>query len=115
MRNLRNCILALSLAVFAVACASNPAYERHLQKWIGVPERHLVSDWGLPDAVSEVGGSRYLTFVKSQSKWVPGNRSYTEKYGGNAGFTLQEFCKTTFMIRYGIVQSWRWEGSICHA
>jgi hypothetical protein len=116
------CVAILLLA----GCATEAKYEAALKSWVGNSESSLVNSWGPPDSVYENGGTKYLTYQKSRSGYIPGttptyqtqiigNTAYTNSYGGSSGYSYNQNCKTTFTISGGRITNWRWEGNNCRS
>lgn len=108
------------------ACATTEKYEAILQTWIGSQESELVRSWGPPDSFYESDGTRYLTYLWSNSGVIPGTNPsytstvigdtvYTNQIGGTAPIVYNSHCKTTFEVRDGRIVYWRWEGNRCVA
>jgi len=109
---------------FFVGCATTANFEKMLNGWVGATEDSLISRWGPPSRVYSTGSSKYLTFDRAASGYVPGtaptyqttiigNTAYTSSYGGTSGYAYTKNCSTTFIITNGVVSSWRWEGNAC--
>ncbi|MBT5047524.1 MAG: hypothetical protein HOM58_03400 [Rhodospirillaceae bacterium] len=122
MRRLPALLLLCTLA----ACATTERYEAILESWVGKTENALVQAWGPPDSVYETSGTKYLTYTKTGTQYVPGTpptyrtivngkTSHTRAYGGTPGYLYSQNCKTSFSIVNEIIQKWRWEGNACRA
>ncbi len=120
------CATVLIAAVFLAGCATSENYEKVLDTWVGSTEAELVSSWGPPNSFYESDGTRFLTYVRSRSGYIPGtaptyqttiigNTAYTSSYGGSPGFSYSKHCKTTFTISGGTISTWRYEGNNCTA
>lgn len=121
----KNLSLVLLLCLL-IGCATTANYEKILNSWMGMSENSLVSSWGPPNNFYESGGTRYLTYAKSRSGYVPGvapsyqtsfvgNTAYTTQVGGYPGFIYSANCSTTFTINNGVITSWRYEGNACRS
>jgi len=133
-------LLALIIAAMVSACASTAGYEAMLATWVGAPEAALISRWGPPDSVYDMGASgKVLTYVRSSNfQWggytttTPvttyhsGNISgdVNANYSGTSTtyvptttpvYNIQQKCTTRMTIQNGIVRSWAWEGNACKA
>ena len=108
------------------ACATTEKYEAILESWIGKSENALVEAWGPPDSVYETDGTKYLSYAKSGTHYVPGtfptyrttivgNTRHTHSYGGTPGYIYNQNCKTSFAIIAKTIKKWRWEGNACRA
>ncbi len=118
--------IILLLAVLLAGCATSANYEKLLDSWTGSTESALVATWGPPSSVYELDGTRYLTFNKSgsgyipgvaptyQTKWV-GNTPYTTQVGGSPGYSYATNCNTTFILQGQVIKSWRYEGNACRS
>jgi hypothetical protein len=114
----------LIFSIQLAGCATTANYEKKLNSWVGFSELELVRSWGPPDASYEIGVSKYITWSKSGSIYIPqtnptmystiiGNQIFTNAYGGSAAQNISLQCKTTFEIKNNYVVSWRWEGNSC--
>jgi len=119
-------LVFLAVAWIVSGCATTENYEKILDTWVGSTEGQLVQAWGPPAGFYESGTTRYLTYTKSRSGYVPGtaptyqttiigNTAYTSSYGGSPGFSYSRHCKTTFTIQNGVISTWRYEGNDCTA
>jgi len=82
---------------------------------------------GPPDTFhSSDASTKYLTYSKPQSGYVPGvpptyrtSCSFgfctTIPIGGSPGYSYTDTCKTSFEIVGGTITSWRYQGSACRA
>ena len=59
---------------FAVAgCATEEGFKDILNSYVGSPDTSLLTQWGPPDeAYSSDSDTKYLTYAKSRSGYVPG-------------------------------------------
>ena len=113
----------LLIAALLAGCATAEGYEAMLEGWVGSTERELVAGWGVPDAVYEADGARFLQFSDREirgtaypghiSVWGGGGGVYTGIGGGTRLYTRT--CETTFTLQEGRVTAWRYEGSGCRA
>ena len=117
-------LLFFPLLLLLSSCLSTEEYEKRLSSWVGSTEESLISAWGPPHRVYESGGTKYLTWVRSDTMTLPGseptyntqfygNTAYTTAYGGSDPITMNLRCQTTFTISGGFVRRWRWEGNNC--
>jgi hypothetical protein len=109
-----------------VACATTENYEKLLNSWVSQPVGALIDSWGPPDSEFVNDSTRYLTWNKSETVFIPGtpptyrttmigNTAYTNTVAGTPSYNASYSCKTTFTVRDGYVLSWRWEGNRCKA
>ena len=119
-------LFALMLLWSLAACATTEKYEAILESWVGKTENALIEAWGPPDSVYETSGTKYLTYAKSGTAYVPGipptyrttiigDTAHTRSYGGTPGYVYSRNCKTSFALVKGVIQKWRWEGNACVA
>lgn len=119
-------IAIVMLALLLAGCATTANFEKILQDSVGRPEADLIQAWGPPSSVYESGESKYLTWQRGSSGYVPGvaptyrtyaigNTLYTQPTGGSPGFAYTNHCKYTLELVRGVVRSWRWEGNACRA
>jgi hypothetical protein len=94
-------LIPVFIALIVSSCATVEGYKKTLQTWIGSPEGALIQSWGPPSSVYVSGGSKYLTYNKSRSGYVPGtspkytttlirNTAYTTSSGGSPGFAYMK-------------------------
>jgi len=118
--------IILSIIFLISGCATTANYEKLLSSWVGSPESALISSWGPPSSVYESDGTKYLTYSKSNSGYIPGvapsyqttyvgNTAYTTPVGGYAGFAYSNNCSTTFTISNKTITNWRYEGNACRS
>lgn len=119
-------VLVCAVSVLVAGCATTQKFEALLNGWVGSSELDLVRKLGPPQNSHELGGSRFLTYNRSRSIYLPGqapsytttlvgNTAYTNQVGGYAGSTLSMSCTVTFEVRDERVRGWRWEGNDCKA
>jgi hypothetical protein len=119
--------LVALLAFAAAGCATEQGYKEILNSYVGMPEAALVASWGPPDQVynSDID-TRYLTYARSRSGYVPGtppiyqtNCSFgictSIPVGGSPGYAYSGTCKTSFKVVRGTIASWRFQGNDCVA
>ncbi len=122
--NIKKISLVITALLSLSGCATTANFEKMLSTWVGVSEDNLISRWGTPSRVYATGTTKYLTFDKSATGYVPGtaptysttvigNTAYTNTYGGTSGYVYTKNCSTTFTITNGVVSGWRWEGNAC--
>jgi hypothetical protein len=108
------------------ACATTEKYEKILGSWVGASEDSLIAKWGPPDSSYQSGETKYLTYARSNSAYIPGTApTYqttcslgicnTIAVGGSPGFTVNSNCKTTFTLSGGKITNWRYQGNDCTA
>ncbi len=113
--------LALAALIALSACATVEKYEAMLNTWNGQPERALVSSWGTPNRVYESGGTRWLTYVKTETTNISGTAPTYHKnskgdwvpIGGSEARSYTQTCETTFEIEGGVVRRWSHKGDGC--
>ena len=122
--------LGIAIMVILLAgCGTIPTtanYEEILKTFTGLTEDELVAQWGPPDSVYTTGATKYLTYQKRVSGYIPGmapsyqstvigNTVTTQAIGGYPGYNFTRSCKTSFAITAGRITSWRYEGNGCKA
>jgi hypothetical protein len=120
-------LLLVVLVILLAGCATRAGYETALNSWVGTSEPALVAAWGPPDSVYENDGLRYLTYRRMESRGGSGpsigygigygsghyGSSVFSTIGTSDGYITQ--CKTTFILRAGIIENYRFEGNGCRA
>lgn len=112
--------------IFLSSCATTAGYEELLGSWVGKTEEQLIMKWGTPQSVYESNGLKYLTYIQSSSRYIPGtpatyqtqfigNVAYTKSTGGSPGYSVTYRCQTTFFVRNGEIINWIWQGNNCKA
>lgn len=95
----KSILLAFSLLALC-GCASTAKYEKNLSSWIGASEENLVTHWGTPESSYKVSDSvKTISFI----------------YNGGQGEYQKYWCKTTFVLKNEVVDSWKYEGPSCKA
>ena len=87
------------LPLILLGCATQEKYHAQLDTWKGRTKADLVLEWGVPtDKYKADKTLELLEYKKSQTI-----------YGGRYE------CKTTFIIKNNIVDSWKTEGNYCRS
>jgi hypothetical protein len=102
-------LTTLLLVLVLTGCATRIGgeYKRTLETWIGLPSDRLVTKWGAPTSVYDLGGGgKILTYYETGG---------TRGFASNGFFQAQQqYCKTDFTVdSQGIVQSWSYNGNAC--
>ena len=114
----------LAPALALGACAVTDRYDKSLGGYLGAPESALIAAWGPPASVDEMGETRYLSYRRNHSTYIPAatttyqpicSPSVCVPLGGAKGFLQNEQCTTTFAVTDGKVAGWRWERKACGA
>lgn len=101
--------LSLALTLSLVGCATTEGYEQLLDTWYGSSEDNLIASWGVPRAVYETDGKKYMVFFEMSESYVSPNPFAPFGY-------MQKFhCETTFTFENGRVTGWRYKGNKCKA
>jgi hypothetical protein len=119
-------VIALVVLLLGAGCATEANFKEMAGSWIGSTEQQLVATWGPPNGFYESGNTRYLSYARSRSGYVPGtapsyqttvigNTAYTTPYGGSPGYSYTNHCTLTFTVTNGIVAGYRYEGNACKA
>lgn len=121
-------IFTLACFVFCLsACATQPTaarYEDELSAWIGQSEDNLYAEWGYPNTTYSVGPDGFVaTYIKLYREPVDGD---TEPYADDMTYSAMQvpsyglptpqgiyYCKTSFIIRNGIVTDYNFNGDDC--
>jgi lipoprotein len=106
------------ILLFSCSTATTEKLERKLQSRMGMPESDLVDLLGPPDQVYKLDDKKYLTYITSNTSYVPqtvhnttvGNQIQTNVYGG---YSRSWYCKVTYIVEKGVIVSWRYEGNSC--
>lgn len=120
-------VMTAALVAVLSGCATEANYNARLSRMVGVTETYLISQWGPPSSVYENGGTRFLTYARGGSTFVPGvapmyqttvigRTAITQPVGGSPSMLIQQNCATTFTISPPPdqrVTNWRWEGNDC--
>src|SRR5258708_39745373 len=105
----RLCSVA-ALTMATIGCATQEGYEKVLSSYVGSTEASLLAQWGPPDTFySSDASTKYLTYSKSQSGYVPGvpptyqtSCSFgfcpTFPIGGSPAYSYTQTCKTSSTI-----------------
>ena len=112
------------VVVMAMGCATTAKYEQMLATWVGAAELDLYRSWGPPEALYEVSGGKFVSYLRSGQIRMPataptyqtiftGNTAFTNAVGGSPAYNVQWSCKTIFEIRQEKVVAWRWQGDNC--
>ncbi len=111
--------LLVAAWLLLAGCISTANYEQVLDTWIGSTETELVAVWGVPARMYDAkDGARVLTYEDSDNLQTPttattnvvGGTAYTTIHGGQE---VEFSCRTTFVIRSGVVASWSHDGNYC--
>jgi len=115
------------LAACATQGTMDARYEASLARWKGTPESQLRQTWGKPVASEEMPDGRMLIYVVRHDF---DNRANPQTYriatvsafgapvmtsGMTVAPTVPVTCTTSFVLRHGVVESWRFEGIGCGA
>lgn len=121
-------IFTLACFVFCLsACATQPTaarYEDELSAWIGQSEDNLYAEWGYPNTTYSAGPDGFVaTYIKLYREPVDGD---TEPYADDMTYLAMQvpsyglptpqgiyYCKTSFIIRNGIVTDYNFNGDDC--
>lgn len=114
--------LALSLG----ACATQEGFRQRLQPLVGRSEADLVRELGVPTAIHEAGGIRFLQYESARTITWPGSPPRLVTYerrgrlirdwdpGRPPTFDVRT-CRTTWQIEGNRVTGFSFEGSDCVA
>lgn len=125
---MKRIFLFLLFSVLISGCATTAGYEKILNTWIGLSEEQLFEKWGVPDVIYQNNDKKYFVYNSQSSSYIPGvapsyystynsftNTITTTTYGGMPGYTMNLYCKTTFILENGVISNWQWRGNNCVA
>ncbi|MDO4162543.1 MAG: hypothetical protein Q4D80_06055 [Pseudomonadota bacterium] len=109
------------------ACATQPTaarYEDELSAWLGQSEEALYAEWGYPNATYSIGADGFIaTYIQVYNEPVGAD---TEPYADEMSYSAMRvpsyglpvaqgvyYCKTSFIIRNGIVTDYNFNGDDC--
>ncbi len=110
---LKSSIVLFTLAMFLMSCATREGYEKKLISWVGSSEDKLIDEWGKPVTIYESSeGEKELLYIYSIQRY-----SYTTLpgFGHVPNVTIPiptrtVQCRTTFVIKNGVVRDWGYDG-----
>ena len=114
--------------VCLVSCATAEKYNRQLSKSVGLSEEELVLMQGIPTRTYQTENYKVFEYVENFQTYVS-NPKYQvthiqNEYGIDVGTARQRVdngyystssCRTTFFLRDGKVESYKFSGSACVA
>lgn len=115
-QNLRVVLAAAILAGMLGGCAGPDRYRRELATWRGQPVGDLLASWGAPDAETEAGGRRVMTWVRQRSSSYGGMpiRRDGQIVGHTPVRTTSLICRTHIEVDGAGLIVWTWaEGNDC--
>lgn len=122
---MRIVVLIVPLMILSGCFATQQGYADRLALWVGHTEEAIVRDMGPPTSVYENGARKYLTWSQEAPgtvTWNPkgtytltpvGNSVMGTGGGSGYGHSYRSSCTTTFIIEYGVIVSWQFEGNAC--
>ena len=111
--------LLLALPLLAAGCATEPPLEARLQPLVGKTEAELVQTLGVPSAIHEADGVRFLQFIDQTSTVYPGDPYWGVPYRRFGGpffappLVVVRSCAVTFALQGGRVASFNARGNGC--
>ena len=122
-----NNIKLISLLMFLSACQYTPTatnYQKSLGDWLGQSESALYENWGNPNFTYPVDGNTFIaTYIESKN--TPIDSDY-QPYDENLVYSAMEvpsyglptpqgiyYCKTSFVIKNGIIVDYNFNGDDC--
>jgi len=109
---MRKIIFILLIISIFVACTtigttkeSEPSvecYKEILNTWLGSLEDNLITKWGIPDSTYQTQNKKYLKYKEENNFIIQGN-------------SYHFYCNTIFVIEYGMIVDWSFEGNKCKA
>lgn len=118
----KTCIILCFLLL--AGCATEAGLQAILNTRMGLSEKQLIDQIGVPHKTHQLDNTKYYTYEYSSSYYVPRNSStniygygnyataYTNSYGG---YTVNSHCSITYTIENGTVTNWRYQGNGCRA
>ena len=101
------------------SCTAYGKYAQYLDGFIGMDKTALTNAWGVPDqSYQSDKNTESLTYKKSVQRDVPGG-FYTDNINFHSyvtytpGYTVNEWCDTTFIVQNDKVVKWKTEGNSC--
>ncbi len=132
---MRKSVYVLFLIAFLFSCASTEKYDTKLNSLIGVNKDELISRMGPPSGVKILpDGNEVISYTVANNVYVPSefylyNQGALSNegdmyapflsdydfspYGDTFGYDVEYFCQTAFVIKNGVVTSWKWRGNNC--
>lgn len=133
----KNVALYILVLIFLFACATPAKYDNKLAAMVGEKATVLVDTWGRPSARKILdNGDEVYTYTKANNVYVPSefyiyNQGFEPSedvvygpflndynfgpYGETFGYQVEEFCQTSFLIKNGLINGWKWRGNDCVA
>jgi len=126
---MRHIVCLLTGLIFLAGCQdisyANSAYQQKLGNWIGSGINSLYAAWGQPQQITAIDGNTILvTYYSSERRpidndYLPyaGELSYGAMAVPNYGLPTPPplfYCKTSFVIRNGIVIDYNFNGDDCY-
>lgn len=117
-------IYAILNFLFLGGCATETGLQAILNTRMGLSEKQLIDEIGVPHKTYQLDNTKYYTYEYSSSYYVPTNSStnvygygnyatsYTHSYGR---YTVNSNCSITYTIENGTVTNWRYQGNDCRA
>ena len=118
-------LLTLLLVLTGCVRYSMSTYEAKLGNWIGKSAKTLYEQWGRPQSTSMVDANTYiLTYFESESTPIDDNYEpysseieYDVMTVPNYGLPVEPpifYCKTSFIVRNGIIVDFDFNGDDCY-
>ena len=116
-------ILAFGILSVLTACHSVQKYEDYLDGWVGRSEADLVTAWGAPSQMQDLGGGRQLfTYIKQKTVMETGADPQNVNFGNYSLYSPENdalqseilyYCETTFTTQNDIIVDYSWAGDAC--
>lgn len=124
---MKQTISLICILTFIVSCAAKPSparYEDELSAWLGQSEENLYAEWGYPNTTYSAGPNSFIaTYLTRYNEPIDGD---TEPYANNLSYEAMSvpsyglptaqgiyYCKTSFVIKNGIVTDFNFNGDDC--
>ena len=72
MRAVLRVLVGAATAGLLSGCATEAKYKANLTSWVDRPEHDLIAAWGPPDSAYTDGDTKYLTYVRGGTMYMPG-------------------------------------------
>ena len=120
-RQLQLGTLAGALLMFCSGCSGT--MNQIMSSWNGSHIDQVISRWGYPDEVKDLGGRRLFLWYQNKAYYMPQSSTTTGQVYGSSyyghttttgGYTMQATCTRILEVdKNGYVVGWQWKGNDC--